>query len=446
MEIIIYSLPFIISLFLLIFFKKYIVWWEYIALITLSIFFTWAFRAAFISCMETDTEYLGGYITRITHYDEWDEWITRTCTRTVHDGYDKDGKEITHEEEYDCSYRDYHPEYWAYTTNTSEWEHYFSNKAEFDRAMRDLGYPKMVFRDMHRDYYKIDGDAQDYFYDGKPEHVRAYVWTNTYTNKVLASHSIFKFEDISDEEADSLGLFRYPDIRVHDQDVVLGFQPGIVTHKYFKYINSVYGAKKQFRIYVLVFRDKPLEISEKQKSYWQGGNKNEFVLCLGYNTKKGTIDWCNPFSWCDKPELEVATKRYFREHPRMDLSKYPKWLESHLHLWKRKEFKDFDYIENELTKGQGIALLIIILIMDIVASIFFIGNEIDNEILYNDNTYASSSILFIRKRRIGLWDWCHIIIDDFSLLLGGLWLWLTLQLIRFGDSISQHEDYMRIMK
>ena len=385
MEIVIYSLPFIISVFLLIFFKKYIVWWEYICLVGVSILFTFLLKSVFIASLEYDTEYLGGYITKITHYDEWDEWIERTCTRTVHDGYDKDGREITHEEKYDCSYREYHPECWKYTDNLGR-EEYFYNKSYFDAAMKELGHPKMVFRDMHRKYYRIDGDAQDYYYDNTPQHVRALVWKHTYQNKILASHSIFKFEDIDDDDADSLGLFRYPNVNDNDQDVILGFRAGKEVHKQFKYINSIYGARKQFRIYVLVFRDKPLEISEKQKSYWQGGNKNEFVLCLGYNTKKGTIDWCNPFSWCDKPELEVATKRFFRDNPRMDLSKYPVWLEKHINLWQRKQFSDFDYIKNEMTKGQSIALLIIILILDIFASIFLIGNEVTNEGVY-DNSF-----------------------------------------------------------
>ena len=384
MEIIIYSLPFIISIFLLIFFKKYIVWWEYICLVVTSILFTLLLKSVFIASLEYDTEYLGGYITKITHYDEWDEWIHKTCTRQVPCGRDSKGHTIYRTETYDCSYRDYHPECWKYTDNYNR-EEYFYNKSYFDAAMRELGCPRMVFRDMHRNYYRIDGDAQDYFYDGTVQHIRPLVWSETYRNKILASHSIFKFEEIDDDDADSLGLFRYPDVKDNDQAVILGFKAGKEVHKQYKYINSIYGAKKQFRIYVLVFRDKPLEISEKQKSYWQGGNKNEFVLCLGYNTKKGTIDWCNPFSWCDKPELEVATKRYFRDHPKMDLSEYPQWLENHLHLWKRKEFKDFDYIENELTKGQSIALLIIILILDIFVSILFIGNEATNEGMYDDS-------------------------------------------------------------
>ena len=385
MEIVIYSLPFIISIILLILFRKYIVWWEYICLVGISILFTFLLKSAFIASMEYDTEYLGGYMTKITHYDEWDEWIHRTCTRQVPCGTDGKGHTRYRTETYDCSYREYHPECWKYTDNLGR-EEYFYNKSYFDRAMAELGYPKMVFRDMHRNYYRIDGDAQDYYYDGTPQHVRALVWKHPYQNKILASQSIFKFEEIDDDAADSLGLFRYPRIEDEDQAVILGFRAGKEVHKKYKFINSIYGAKKQFRIYVLVFRNKPVEISEKQKSYWQGGNKNEFVICLGYNTKKGTIDWCNPFSWCDKPELEVATKRYFREHPRMDLSKYPTWLIQNLNLWHRKNFSDFDYIKNELTKGQSIALLVIILLIDVFISIFFIGNEFTNEGIY-DNSF-----------------------------------------------------------
>ena len=385
MEIVIYSLPFIISIILLILFRKYIVWWEYICLVGISILFTFLLKSAFIASMEYDTEYLGGYMTKITHYDEWDEWIHRTCTRQVPCGTDGKGHTRYRTETYDCSYREYHPECWKYTDNLGR-EEYFYNKSYFDRAMAELGYPKMVFRDMHRNYYRIDGDAQDYYYDGTPQHVRALVWKHPYQNKILASQSIFKFEEIDDDAADSLGLFRYPRIEDEDQAVILGFRAGKEVHKKYKFINSIYGAKKQFRIYVLVFRNKLVEISEKQKSYWQGGNKNEFVICLGYNTKKGTIDWCNPFSWCDKPELEVATKRYFREHPRMDLSKYPTWLIQNLNLWHRKNFSDFDYIKNELTKGQSIALLVIILLIDVFISIFFIGNEFTNEGIY-DNSF-----------------------------------------------------------
>ena len=154
MELIVYLLPFIFSIGLIIFFWKYMVWWEYLLFIGISLLVAFVFKCAidFGSCR--DDRYVGGYITKITHYDEWDEWIHRTCTRKV-------GKHVSH---YDCSYREVHPEKWMYTDNRGM-EHYFLGKKQFDRAMKELGYPKMVFRDMNRNYYHIDGNAQDYYYD-----------------------------------------------------------------------------------------------------------------------------------------------------------------------------------------------------------------------------------------------------------------------------------------
>lgn len=331
---------------------------------------------------ESDIEYFGGYMVKLTHYDEWDEWITQICTRTVVDGHDDKGNPITHEEEYDCSYRSYHPQYWTYTDNNGR-EEYFYDEEEFKRALKELGYPKQVFRDMHRDYYRIDGDAQDYFYDGTISHLRALTKSHRYKNKILASQSIFNFEKISKEEAEKEGLFEYPKIEDNDQQVILGLRLGKALEKKYKYINSMYGKEKQFRIYVLIFKDKPFAVSELQKSYWQGGNKNEFVLCLGYNTKKKTIDWYNPFSWSDNPKLEVATKRYFREHNHVrDLWLYPHWLKMHLGLWKRKNFADFEYIDNTLTNGQSIWLFILILLFNVFISIFLLGNEFSYENQY----------------------------------------------------------------
>ena len=384
MLILIYSLPFIIAVLLLIFFRKQVTWFEYIGLIVFSIIFTLIFKSIFITINESDTEYWGSYMTKIRHYDDWDEWVHRTCTRKVLKGHDKDGNPEYEEEKYDCSYRDYHPERWTYTDNYGS-EHYFYNKAEFDRAMAELGHPKMVFVDMHRHYYTKDGDAQDYYWDGTFENSRTLTTWHTYTNKVIASRSIFRFEDIDKNKAKELGLFEYPEIQDYDQKSLLGVRLDRLTEKKIKYLNATFGSRYQFRMYILVFKDKPLVISEQQKSYWQGGNKNEFVLCLGYNTKTHKIDWCNPFSWCDSPKLEVATKRYFREHPTLNLMGYCKWLEQNIKLWKRKEFKDFDYIDVEMSDGQTVALFIIILLLDIGMSIFLIGNEYINENIYKSD-------------------------------------------------------------
>lgn len=378
MEIVIYLLPFITSFILLAFFYKKMVWWEYLALIGSSLVFTLFLKMCFVRYNCTDVEFLGGYVTKITHYDDWDEWIHRTCTRQIPCGRDKNGNTIYRTESYDCSYREYHPERWAYTDNYGI-ERYLMNKREFDYMMKRLGYPKMVFRDMKRRYYRKDGDAQDYFWNKSEKTLVDLTFPRTYQNKILSSSSIFKFEDISKEDADSLGLFDYPEIRGYSQSPIMGIKPGPWTNGRARWINAIYGPKKQFRLYVLVFNDKPLWIGEKQRSYWQGGNKNEFVVCLGYDTKTHKVTWCYPFSWCDEPKLEVATRRWFNDAKKLDIGGYTIWLEKHFDLWKRKEFKDFSYINVGLTDTQSIVLLILVLILNIVLSVTLVNNEFVNE-------------------------------------------------------------------
>ena len=39
-----------------------------------------------VSINASDTEYLGSYVTQITYYEEWDEMVLVTHTRTVSDG------------------------------------------------------------------------------------------------------------------------------------------------------------------------------------------------------------------------------------------------------------------------------------------------------------------------------------------------------------------------
>ena len=46
--------------------------------------------------------------------------------------------------------------------------------------------------------------------------------------------------------------------------------------------------------------------------------------------------------------------------------------------WKRKEFKDFDYLKIELTTSQYIGILIFILLYNIGISIFIIKNDFKN--------------------------------------------------------------------
>ena len=378
MEVVICIIPFLVVFFLLFFFKKEVVWWEYVILLVPSLLIFLITRLIMVSVNQTDEEYLGGYITKVRHYDEWDEWVERTCSKEVAAGTDSDGNTIYETVYYDCSYRDYHPERWTYFDNNGE-EHWLYYKEEFDKIRKQFG-TRMIFVDMHRDYYHIDGDAQDYLWNGTKNTIYTVTYPHSYTNKVQCSRSTFNFMTIEKEEADSLGLYNYPKIEDYDQNPVLSPYPLLKSDTdAIRFINGYYGKKYQFRLYVLIFQNKDIEISELQRSYWQGGNKNELVTCIGVDDNL-KVKWCNAFSWCDAPTLEVRTESFFAENPVLDLQKYSELIETCLEKgeWQRKEFEDFQYISVDLTPTQELIMLILIAIYNIGMSIFVVMNKVNN--------------------------------------------------------------------
>lgn len=331
-----------------------------------------------VSCNASDVEYLGSYVTKVRHYDEWDEWVKRTCTRSVPCGKDANGNTRYRTETYDCSYRDYHPERWVYFDNNGE-EHWIFYEEEFNDMLKTMGNPPMVFVDMHRRYYRIDGDAQDYYWDNKREHIRTLTEENSYTNKIQTSKSIFNFQEISKKEAKELNLYEYPKVEAYDQTPILSDSLVVDNNSInaVKFINGFYGKSMQFRLYLLIYMGKDIEISELQRAYWVGGNKNELVVCLGMSDSTH-VDWCNAWSWCDAPTLEVKTESWFAEHDSLDVISYANYVEELLldGNWERKEFSDFDYVKVEVSSTQEIILLILITLYNIGISIFIILNRV----------------------------------------------------------------------
>lgn len=372
MEIIAFILPFITAIFLLIFFRKETTLKEYFLLIIPSIIVFFVTRSIMVGVNTTDTEYLGDYITKVRHYDEWDEWIVRRCTRTVSNG------KTTTTQTYDCSYRQYHPERWSYFDSKGN-EHWLYYKHEYDLIRKRFGTSER-FIDMKRRYYRIDGDAQEYVWNGTESTAYTVTHSHKYTNKIQNSRSVFNFTEISDYEADTLGLYDYPNIINYDQNPILSQNYTVPESQEcsIRYLNGYYGSKYQFRLYVLLFPyDKGIEISELQRSYWLGGNKNEMVVCLGMKDSTH-IGWCNAFSWCDTPKLDLATEQYFTENDTLDLTAYSKIVRQCLSdgYWKRKEFDDFSYIKPELSNTQHIILLIILMIYNVGISIYIVLNDL----------------------------------------------------------------------
>lgn len=299
-----------------------------------------------------DVEYWGGYATHAVYEEEWDEEVpcvhphyvtetytyscgtpdnpqTCTGTREVQDGW---------EHLYDVAD---HPPRWYFEDSTGETTSI--GPGDFDQLCHQFGNKHFVA--MHRNFHSIDGNAYETDWTGTKATIFPVTREHTYTNRIQASRSLFRFEDVSPEDIKAYGLYEYPHPSDSGQmESVLGPCPMEVV-KEVDWLNSTQGAAKQIHIWVLVFQNQPIDAGIKQESLWQGGNKNELVICIG--TKARRVQWCYPFTWSEQEIVKVDAKRAVLTEagkPFQGQALVAALPEIVAKEWKRKQFADFDYL------------------------------------------------------------------------------------------------------
>lgn len=312
-----------------------------------------------------DVEYLSGYVTVVQHYRAWTE--RQVYYETVRDsrGNSRQVQRVRYIQ---------HPEYWTWTLNDG-YTHNISYSV-FSQLVYRWGGRTEYFATHHVNC--VAGGGGDLcHWDQRIEHIETETYTHRYTNPLDRSNSIFRFDTISDKQASEMGLYPYPEIVGYEQDPIQGL--GLATEadqQAFRLLNAMQGEARQVHFFVLLYEaDKGLEIGEKQRAYWHGGNKNEFTICLGVELPQRSAEqdtdasettdassspqfpvlrWCNAFSWMDEPRLEVAIEQWALEQQGkpIDLQAFCQWLWQHLDLWQRKEWKDFKYIANPMVWWQ----------------------------------------------------------------------------------------------
>lgn len=367
-------IPVMATVLLLVFFRKKVEWFELLLCIgpsaLLILFLNWVM----VTSQTTDTEYLGNYIVKVNYYEKWDEEVSCRHDYKCNCSTDKDGHEscsTCYEHSYDV---DVHPPHW--TKEDANGNEYGISQETFLQLQKQFD-TKPYFVDMHRDYHSIDGDCYSTDWNKKPETADVVTTTQSYTNKIKASHSIFKFEDINDSTKKQWKLYDYPSLSWLYQQMVLGRGVDYKTDRKLQYLNGFYGFKKQFRMYLLFYKDQPIEVAFKQRSYWEGGNKNEFVVCVGTDSY-GRTKWVKCFSWMDKPALEVRVESWINKTKgkALDLNEFADWMPNQIEQhWERKRFRDFNYLEVELTGTQLMWLMIIVALYNIGISAWIVFNE-----------------------------------------------------------------------
>lgn len=379
-------IPVFVAVVLLIFWTKSVVWWEIAALVLPTSIIILLMNTIMVSYNMSDTEYLGSYTKRVSYYEPWDEEVPCRhpiyCTRmvTYSCGTAKSPRTCTRMERYICGYEhpydvDYHPEEWTKEDNFGS-EHNISK--EYYVHLKQRFNTKDYFTELHRDYHRIDGDKYSTDWGGEAERSDVMSSSGSYKNRTQASKSVFKFQKINEKQKKKWKLYDYPSVENGYQAVVLGKKVDGMTDRKLQFINGFYGPNKQFRMFILFFKNQSMEVVHKQRSYWEGGNKNEFIICIGVDGS-GKFQWVDAFSWMDRPTLEVEVEDYFNTNTDLNLSKFADWMPKQVeHKWVRKNFKDFEYLQIELSPAQLYWVMFVVFIYNIGISIWVVKNEHGN--------------------------------------------------------------------
>ncbi|MFA6588231.1 MAG: hypothetical protein WCT08_04120 [Patescibacteria group bacterium] len=387
-------IPVLVAIFLLIFYRRKMLWWEFFIPLFFSFLLVVIFKLTISKVQTTDIEYWGGYVTQVQYFEAWDEWVVQICTRTYACGQDSYGNTEWCTETYDCSHSVNHSEEWhAIESNGFDIE---ISEAEYNRLVKQFGI-KPKFIDLNRDYYTEDGDLYQVDWDNtKPERFEPVTTEKFYENRVQAAHSIFSFPDVSDSIKAQYNLIDYPKTTnpFHVPGILGAKVPGMQkAERQLDYLNATLGAPKKIRIWILLFRNQPLDAGQYQEWYWKGGNKNEFILAIGLDNSNA-IQWVHPISWTPVERLKVDAQ-YFIDSMKtqeLDLTAVVYWLGKNIQAsWVKKDFREFNYLTID-PPGWAIAVTFIVtLLVNIAISFWLVLNEYNEEEQKMTSRYRYSS-------------------------------------------------------
>ena len=342
-------IPLIGVFILLKWYKHTLTWWE-VAIPSIACFlFILIFKFTIEKVQVDDTEYHGSTIVEARYYEYWETYVRKTCYRTIRTG--KTSVSVP----YDCSYCDENPAHWTVINSLGE---EYSISEEYYDYLRKIWASTPQFVELNRDInYHFgcgkDGDMYKVIWNKSPLTAKATTSTHSYENRVQAAHSAFDFVKVTEEDKKTYKLFDYPDVRGWSQETVLGLDSIRSVTKnelaLFKqmsdYLNGELGPTKHARIYFLFFTSPDQIAASMQEAYWDGGNDNELVVCIGIEPKTKKLRWVKPFSWTPKRRVLPDIREEIMNIGVLDPMRICRAVERVVvNEYKRKNFQEFSYL------------------------------------------------------------------------------------------------------
>jgi hypothetical protein len=317
---------------------------------------------AYYGCTR-DVEYLHNHAITVVYDEPWNEQVP--CRHDVYRTV-RDSKGNTHKEyvgkahSYDV---DDHPARYYLTDNGRNSHDIISQ--EFTTWCRIWG--NKTFVDLHRDYHTKDGNRYVSTWDKTFANMFPITKMATYKNKVKNSRSVFNYQKVTEEDIAQYGLFQYHKVKGWYVNPIYGVTDNYSMDLLAKY-NALNGLKRQLSMNVLVFKNQPVDAAFLQESLWQGGNKNEFNVCIGLTGEN--IDWVRVISWTENELLKQEVESSIKAMKTLTMSNVVNYIGQTVPpKFIRKQFADFNYLSVEIPLVPTIIITMFSLVSTIALSI-----------------------------------------------------------------------------
>lgn len=378
-------IPFIAIVILIFTCKHLIEWWEYFFLFIIPSIAIAIAKFISVDNQVRDIEFWNSYFVRAEYIEPYSTWDDETCSRSVPCGVDSDGDPKTCTEYYDCSSCEYHGPNWTVYDNIGK--SFNIDQSMFEKLCKE--WNNRTFVELNRIIYKrwncgVDGDKYVTNFNGQLDKIHYVVTSHNYTNKVQTARSIYKFSKVDSVDKKTYKLFDYPIVKRYEfyYDPILGWNDVIAENKLQSY-NAILGSSKKIHMLICVFENQPMKAGLLQEQYWKGGNKNEVILCLGISrgtsegdaTKELTVQWARTISWTEVNNFKTNLNNKI-QGKKFEINSITDTLISDVQkYYKKKSFKDFNYINVEPTTNTIITTFFIVCFLTIGLSIFSIKNS-----------------------------------------------------------------------
>ena len=306
-------------------------------------------------------EVWSGYISNVEHIEERAEW---------HEGYyetetytDSKGNTKTREVWHEGYWEHHNAKNYITTTDNGKFS---VNSVPDGRKLNDY-------------FINSTKELEEYYPINRPT-----ASIHTYTNKVKSSYSIYKNNEIDENEYPDL-----PNYPMNEDNFVISRLIGDFGEDKDEYdnklnkinsnlndtnnVNNTEGTKsyKQVNIIFVNLGNVDKDYGYALQNKWQNGNKNDFIISFGTDEDNNII-WCYPITWSESEDLKYDIRNYMEDNK--NLNDFDTILDDTSDVveneFERKQFADFNYIQVPLSTLSKVLMIIILVILSIGTFIY----------------------------------------------------------------------------